>query len=404
MTVMLRNTIELGGMVCRNFRKIFHAPRNEFSQRLCWIAALGVVVIVFIPPLVSFLLNDFIGVRFEQGDGSKEIRTALLYMAGGLIALVTLNETHSKNKNEKEKNDNDAENIRNQIKVQQAQLDIQKEQLNFQQGQYKDSKIREVNSSFADAYIQLSSSSLTEQRLGANKILQVVDDWLNMGNKKQAQSVLNNIFEYIRKGAVGDGRVNNENYPFENVKWIVETIKEYTIRSNQQNSTSLWSDLDFNFDGCTFNFDVDLSGIDIHGNLSFRNSTFAKSLDMSSSKIQTVNFYKVSIMEEGIFNKVNFMIANFVHTRIDKASFANAKFKSVIFQETKIEDKVEEHSIHHVFGGAEISMTGRGNIFNFTDDSLEELVGLAPGELPPGARKGDCYMLCCDQSVPHKHT
>ena len=402
MTVMLRNAIKLGGMVCRNFRKIFHVPRNEFSQRLCWIATLGVVAIVFIPPLASFLLNDVIGVRFEQGDGSKEIRTALLYMAGGLIALVTLNETHSKNEIERKKNNDDAENIREQIAVQKNQLNIQKNQLDFQQEQYKDSKIREVNLSFADAYTQLSSGSLTGQRLGANKILQVVDDWLNMGNKKQAQSVLNNIFEYIRKGAVGDGRVNNENYPFENVKWIVEAIKEYTIRSNQQNSTSLWSDLDFNFDGCIFNFDVDLSGIDIHGNLSFRNSTFAKSLDMSSSKIQTVNFYKAS-MEEGIFNKVNFMIADFVHTRIDKASFANAKFKSVIFQETKIGDKIETYSIPHVFGGAEISMTGRGNIFNFTEDSLEELSRLAPEELPPGARKGDCYMSCCGQSIPHKH-
>ena len=122
MTVMLRNAIKLGGMVCRNFRKIFHVPRNEFSQRLCWIATLGVVAIVFIPPLASFLLNDFIGVRFEQGDGSKEIRTALLYMAGGLIALVTLNETHSKNEIERKKNNDDAENIREQIAVQKNQL------------------------------------------------------------------------------------------------------------------------------------------------------------------------------------------------------------------------------------------------------------------------------------------
>lgn len=401
---MSKNIIECGKKICRNFRKIFHLPRNEFSQRLCWIAVLSVVSIIFIPPFVSCLLNDWIGIRFEQGDGSKEIRTALLYMAGGLIALVTLNETHSKNKNEKEKNDNDAENIRNQIEVQQAQLDIQKEQLNFQQEQYKDSKIREVNSSFADAYIQLSSSSLTEQRLGANKILQVVDDWLNMENKKQAQSVLNNIFEYIRRGAVGDGRVKNEDYPFENVKWILRAIKEYTSYNNLQNNTSLWSELDYNFDRCYFHFDVDLSGVDIHGNLSFRNSDFLKSLDMSRSRVQNVIFDNTHITEKGIFTRIDFVVADFLNTTIDKASFSDAKFKSVIFQNTKIEDKAEEYSIHHVFGGAEISMTGRGNIFNFTNDSLEELVGLAPGELPPGARKGDCYMLCCGHSVPHKHT
>ena len=108
-------------------------------------------------------------------------------------------------------------------------------------------------------------------------------------------------------------------------------------------------------------------------------------------------------MEEGIFNKVNFMIADFVHTRIDRASFANAKFKSVIFQETKIGDKIETFSIPHVFSGAEISMTGRGNIFNFTEDSLEELVGLAQGELPPGVQESNCYVPCCGQPVPHKH-
>ena len=145
--------------------------RWKVSLFYCWLGALAVW-----GGALAFLLPIALNSGFGKDQDGSGLRQALLYATGGVLAVITLGETHRKNSQEKEKNEND--------------------------------HIRQVHaerrSRYTTAVEQLANEKAPVRLGGIYTLTGLVDEWLaddSLTKEKQqeeGQVIINNLCSYIR--------------------------------------------------------------------------------------------------------------------------------------------------------------------------------------------------------------
>ena len=137
----------------------------------CWLGAIAVL-----GGAAAFFLPIAINSGFAKDDDGSALRQALLYTTGGLLAVITLGETHRKNNQEKKKNEND----------------------------YIRQVHAERRSRYTTAVEQLANEKAAVRLGGIYTLVGLVDEWLTDDNlhkdkqKEEGQVIINNLCSYIR--------------------------------------------------------------------------------------------------------------------------------------------------------------------------------------------------------------
>ena len=145
--------------------------KRKVSLFYCWLGALAVW-----GGALAFLLPIALNSGFGKDQDGSGLRQALLYATGGVLAVITLGETHRKNSQEQEKNEN--EHIR-QVYA-------------------------ERRSRYTTAVEQLANEKATVRLGGIYTLTGLVDEWLaddSLTKEKQqeeGQVIINNLCSYIR--------------------------------------------------------------------------------------------------------------------------------------------------------------------------------------------------------------
>ena len=194
---------------------------NSLFQSRVWAAAIW-------GGSLSFLLPIALDLGFGPNDDGRVMRQLLLYTTGGILGVITLNETRRKNDLERSKFDkqNDQfteqlnaqkENLKTELDAQkenlktqlEAQLESQKEQINSQNEKDIRDHIRQVHaerrSRYTKAVEQLADDKAAVRLGGIYTLVGLVDEWLadenikeNYVRRKEGQVIINNLCAYIQ--------------------------------------------------------------------------------------------------------------------------------------------------------------------------------------------------------------
>ena len=145
--------------------------KRKVSLFYCWLGALAVW-----GGALAFLLPIALNSGFGKDQDGSGLRQALLYATGGVLAVITLGETHRKNSQEKEKNEND--------------------------------HIRQVHaerrSRYTTAVEQLANEKAAVRLGGIYTLVSLVDEWIAdetltpENQQKEGQVIINSLCSYIR--------------------------------------------------------------------------------------------------------------------------------------------------------------------------------------------------------------
>ena len=327
-----------------------------FEKAFPWLlvsgAALGLVLMIFLP--VIFFQEK----TAEQLLAQSNLRLALLYTTGGVIAALGLLETYRKNTNDRAKANAD---IKAALKNQEHQAEVLKEQIRqFDENAFKERKA-ERRERYTKAVEQLGNASAPVRMGGVYTLVGLVDEWLEEKNLeyserlKEGQVIINNLCAYIRSpftlasyydelsednpSSEGIYKDNQQKFYSDKAEFKSEAdvrlsiIKEIhnRLQSPDKNTPGAWSDFEYDFSGSTFFYPVDLtnsyyikpvnfSGSTYQNEVRFRGSTYQRSANFSGSTYQGGADFSGSIYTEE---------AHFYHSSYKGgANFSASSYKS----------------------------------------------------------------------------
>ena len=293
-----------------------------FEKAFPWLlvggAALGLVLMIFLP--IIFFQEK----TAEQLLAQSNLRLALLYTTGGVIAALGLLETYRKNTNDRAKANAD---IKAALKNQEHQAEVLKEQIRqFDDNAFKERKA-ERRERYTKAVEQLGDEKAPIRMGGVYTLVGLVDEWLEEKSLsdderfKEGQVIINNLCAYIRSpftltsyydelsedAPSLEGSYKDKKEEFYVDKAILDSeadvrlsiIKEIhdRIQGPDKNTPGAWSDFEYDFSGSTFFYPVDLtksyytkpvnfSGSTYKGWANFRGSTYKDGADFRGSTYQ----------------------------------------------------------------------------------------------------------------------
>ena len=327
-----------------------------FEKAFPWLlvggAALGLVLMICLP--VIFFQEK----TAEQLLAQSNLRLALLYTTGGVIAALGLLETYRKNTNDRAKANAD---IKAALKNQEHQAEVLKEQIRqFDENAFKERKA-ERRERYTKAVEQLGNASAPVRMGGVYTLVGLVDEWLEEKNLeyserlKEGQVIINNLCAYIRSpftlasyydelsednpSSEGIYKDNQQKFYSDKAEFKSEAdvrlsiIKEIhnRLQSPDKNTPGAWSDFEYDFSGSTFFYPVDLtnsyyikpvnfSGSTYQNEVRFRGSTYQRSANFSGSTYQGGADFSGSIYTEE---------AHFYHSSYKGgANFSASSYKS----------------------------------------------------------------------------
>ena len=327
-----------------------------FEKAFPWLlvsgAALGLVLMIFLP--VIFFQEK----TAEQLLAQSNLRLALLYTTGGVIAALGLLETYRKNTNDRAKANAD---IKAALKNQEHQAEVLKEQIRqFDENAFKERKA-ERRERYTKAVEQLGSKEAPVRLGGVYTLVGLVDEWLEEKNLeyserlKEGQVIINNLCAYIRSpftlasyydelsednpSSEGIYKDNQQKFYSDKAEFKSEAdvrlsiIKEIhnRLQSPDKNTPGAWSDFEYDFSGSTFFYPIDLtnsyytkpvnfSGSTYQDEVRFRGSTYQRSANFSGSTYQGGADFSGSIYTEE---------AHFYHSSYKGgANFSASSYKS----------------------------------------------------------------------------
>ena len=268
-----------------------------FEKAFPWLlvggAALGLVLMIFLP--VIFFQEK----TAEQLLAQSNLRLALLYTTGGVIAALGLLETYRKNTNDRAKANAD---IKAALKNQEHQAEVLKEQIRqFDENAFKERKA-ERRERYTKAVEQLGDEKSPIRMGGVYTLVGLVDEWLEEKSLsdderfKEGQVIINNLCAYIRSPFTLTSHYNELSNPTPTPEGIYKDKKEKfyadkatldsesdvrlsiikeihdRIQGPDKNTPGAWSDFEYDFSGSTFFYPIDLT-----------NSYYAKPINFSSS-------------------------------------------------------------------------------------------------------------------------
>ena len=304
-----------------------------FEKAFPWLlvggAALGLLLMIFLP--VIFFQEK----TAEQLLAQSNLRLALLYTTGGVIAALGLLETYRKNTNDRAKANAD---IKAALKNQEHQAEVLKEQIRqFDENAFKERKA-ERRERYTEAVEQLGSKEAPVRIGGVYTLVGLVDEWLEEKNLeynerlKEGQVIINNLCAYIRSpfalasyydelsqpspNPEGFYKDNQKKFYTDKAEFKSETdlrlsiIKEIhdRLQGPEINTPGAWSDFEYDFSGSTFFYPVDLtksyykkpvnfSGSTYQGWADFTGSTYWGRADFSGSIYRRWAYFRSSIYQ-----------------------------------------------------------------------------------------------------------
>lgn len=255
----------------------------------------------FLEPIIPTASTDY-----SEPKAIADLRLHILYITGGIIAILTLLQT----------------NWKNQIDRRKIEDDIQKN---------KNDHVRELHaerrSRYTKAVEQLANDKASVRLGGIYTLVGLVDEWLADGTlnpekrQKEGQVIINNLCSYVRSPfphaelrELFEKNNPEESIPEEDrdefLKKQVQFREEQNIRhtiliettnrlSNKNEKPEnedkipqkgLWSDFSYNFSGTHFLYNVDFRNIVVNSRINFSHSIFG----------QVISFYN-SIFEGEVF-------------------------------------------------------------------------------------------------------
>ena len=286
-----------------------------FEKAFPWLlvsgAALGLTLMIILP-IIFF--QEKTG---DQLKAQSDLRLALLYTTGGVIAALGLLETYRKNTNDRAKANAD---IKAALKNQEHQAEVLKEQIRqFDENAFKERKA-ERRERYTKAVEQLGSQEAPVRMGGVYTLVGLVDEWLEEENLseperlKEGQVIINNLCAYIRSpftlasyyeelskdnpSPQGFYKDNQQEFYTDKAEFKAEAdvrlsiMKEIhdRIQGPDKNTPGAWSDFEYDFSGSTFFYPIDL-----------RNSYYAKPINFSGSTYQWANFSGSTYQGEAYF-------------------------------------------------------------------------------------------------------
>ena len=332
-----------------------------FEKAFPWLlvggAALGLVLMIFLP--VIFFQEK----TAEQLLAQSNLRLALLYTTGGVIAALGLLETYRKNTNDRAKANAD---IKAALKNQEHQAEVLKEQIRqFDDNAFKERKA-ERRERYTKAVEQLGDEKAPIRMGGVYTLVGLVDEWLEEKSLsdderfKEGQVIINNLCAYIRSpftlashydelsqdsptpegiykdkkeefyidkailDSEADVRLSIINQIHKNIQWIPKNSTEKFSIDNKFNENKIykgsWSIFEYNFSGSVFFYDIN-----------FSKSYWENKLDVSNSKFllnpKEKENSKISYFSESIYNQAAYF-RNCLHKR--GVEFNNSVYKGEV--------------------------------------------------------------------------
>ena len=320
-----------------------------FEKAFPWLlvsgAALGLLLMIFLP--VIFFQEK----TAEQLLAQSNLRLALLYTTGGVIAALGLLETYRKNTNDRAKANAD---IKAALKNQEHQAEVLKEQIRqFDDNAFKERKA-ERRERYTKAVEQLGDEKAPVRMGGVYTLVGLVDEWLEEESiekyedrLKEGQVIINNLCAYIRSpftlasrydelskdSPISEGIYKDNQQKFYSDKaelkaeadvrlGIIQEIHD-RLQGPEENTPGTWSDFEYDFSGSTFFYPVDLTKSYYTKPVNFSGSIYKGEADFSDSIYEGEANFSNSAYEKGVI----FSTFGSRSTYKGKADFSDSTYK-----------------------------------------------------------------------------
>ena len=295
---------------------------RSFTRTLIGLGIGGGAAALFVP----LILWCCFGMNVSQVD---PLRLHLLYLTGGIIAILTLLQT----------------NWKNQIDRRKIEDDIQKNKNDHNRQVHAERRSR-----YTKAVEQLADDKSAIRLGGVYTLIGLADEWLtdkdlkSKEQQKEGQVIINNLCAYIRSPyefTTGQATARER----EVRKTIFNEISIRTKPGSQKDKTN-WSDLLFEFQGAVFFYELDLQDMEFKKNVDFsgakffysakfKNINFKGGVKFISTKFSTHGNHLTSFSDCSFQNSNSFERAEFN----DEVQFSDTHFNSVGFGESRFFQK-----------------------------------------------------------------
>ena len=317
-------------------------------------SGLGGGAVAILLPWMLWLLCDM------NSGSSDQLRLHLLYITGGIIAVLTLLQTNWKNQGDRLKIDAD---------IKKNEQDAEKNERDHIHQVHAERRSR-----YTKAVEQLANEKASVRLGGIYTLVGLVDEWLadNTPNLKEGQVIINNLCAYVRSpfllaalrkdldkyASLTEGDIekpnNNPRVIFLQEQEIRITIfTEISKRlensiNDHEDASGLWNKFKYNFREADIFYPLadlhfsspDFSGTKFYGNTSFSSSKFIGDANFKFAVYEGIT----SFLDVNFEGTANFYRANFT----EKSSFAGASFNGGVDfnrlfynQEPLFKDEVE---------------------------------------------------------------
>ena len=314
---------------------------------------------------LAFLVPWLLYIAGITGEADTNLRLHILYITGGIIAVLGLVETRHRNTTDR------AKALSEQARQFNETIAKEREKIEADKAKNEQTHIRQVHAERRSRYIaaieQLSNRENATTRLGGvYALISLIDEWLADGalltdkeRRKEGQVIINSLCAYIRspfplaeraeqldgeytKDLQNDFRGDTEKFDadkraFTRDKAVLEEerqirqniIKEMCEHLLDAEEPGTWSVFDYNFSNAYFFYPVDFSDSHFGASLDFAQATFTGDANFSRANFtEGTEFFKATFTGDGTFYKAKFngplLFSRALFMR--NATFSKAKF------------------------------------------------------------------------------
>ena len=319
---------------------------EHFVRLLVGIAVGGGALAFFVPWLLY--------IAGITGEADVNLRLHILYITGGIIAVLGLVETRHKNTTDR------AKALSEQARQFNETIAKEREKIEADKAKNEQNHMRQVHAERRSRYIaaieQLSNRENATTRLGGvYALIGLIDEWLADGalltdkeRRKEGQVIINSLCAYIRspfplaeraeqldgeytKDLQNDFREDTEKFDADKRAFtrdkaaleeerqirqnIIKEMREHLLDAEEPGT---WSAFDYNFSNAYFFYPVDFSDSHFGASLDFTLATFTEKADFfmaafageadfsKAAFIQDADFYGVKFIKRADFCKASF--------------------------------------------------------------------------------------------------
>ena len=303
---------------------------------------------------LAFLVPWLLYVAGITGEADTNLRLHILYVTGGIIAVLGLVETRHKNTTDR------AKALSEQARQFNETIAKEREKIEADKAKNEQNHIRQVHaerrSRYTTAIEQLSNRENATTRLGGvYALIGLIDEWLTDGalltdkeRRKEGQVIINSLCAYIRspcplaeraeqidgeytKDLQNDFRGDTEKFDADKRAFtrdkaaleeerqirqnIIKEMREHLLDAEESGT---WSAFDYSFSNAYFFYPVDFSDSHFCASLDFAQATFTEKADFFMSAFAgEADFSKAAFIQDADFYGVKFT----KRTDFCKASF-----------------------------------------------------------------------------------